>query len=94
MDVGSINLGTQLQTGSCDLNATEINDIVPVLIWQLWSFINRPGGLEREMECSLPTMLLPGGRMRPERQSAERAKSTDRRARLWVPIPALVSPTG
>lgn len=32
MDVGSINLGAQLQTGSCDLNATKINGIVLVLI--------------------------------------------------------------
>ena len=31
MDVGSINLGAQLQTGSCDLNATKIDDIAPVI---------------------------------------------------------------
>lgn len=51
MDVGSINLGAQLQTGSCDLNTTKIHDIAPVLIWQLWCFINRPGGLGRRLAC-------------------------------------------
>ena len=54
MDVGSINLGVQLQTGSCDLNATKIDGIAPVLIWQLWHLINRPGRLGRGEVSGLP----------------------------------------
>lgn len=54
MDVGCVNLGVQLQTGSCDLNATKINGFIPVVIWKVWCLVNRSIGVAKRSRVDLP----------------------------------------
>lgn len=81
---GDINLGAQLQTGSCDLNATKIDDLIPGLIGHCGASQVGLGVEERQSGRSWSARLgCPcGGSGAPGRPPSTVDQSTDSRARV------------